>query len=38
MSKFQEDMIFKDVGEEDVEVLLEIANKKSKVKKSGHKN
>ena len=33
MAKFQEDMIFKDVGEEDVEVLLEIANKKSKVKK-----
>ena len=33
MTEFHEDMIFKDVAEEDVEILLEIANKKSKTKK-----
>ena len=33
MTEFQEDMIFKDIGEEDVEILLDIANKKSKLKK-----
>ena len=33
MSEFQEDMIFKDIGDEDVEILLGIANKKSKLKK-----
>ena len=33
MSEFQEDMIFKDIGDEDVEILLDIANKKSKLKK-----
>jgi hypothetical protein len=33
MSKFQEDMIFKDIAEEDVEILLEIANIKSDAKK-----
>ena len=33
MSKFQEDMIFKDIAEEDVEILLEIANIKSNTKK-----
>lgn len=32
MTEFQEDMIFKDIGEEDVEILLDIANKKSKLK------
>ena len=33
MTEFQEDLIFKDIAEEDVEILLDIANKKSKVKK-----
>lgn len=33
MSAFQEDMIFKDVAEEDVAVLLEIVNRKSDFKK-----
>ena len=38
MTEFQEDLIFKDIAEEDVEILLGIANKKSKVKKFGQRN
>ena len=30
MTEFQEDMIFKDVSEKDVEILLKIVKKKSK--------
>jgi hypothetical protein len=30
MTEFQEDLIFKDIAEEDVEILLDIANKKIK--------
>ena len=33
MAEFQEDQIFKNIAEEDVEVLLEITYKKSKTKK-----
>ena len=33
MAEFQEDQIFKNIAEEDVKVLLEITNKKSKTKK-----
>lgn len=33
MAEFQEDQIFKNIAEEDVEVLLEITDKKSKTKK-----
>jgi hypothetical protein len=33
MAEFQEDLIFKNVSEEDIEILLEIADKKSKTKK-----
>ena len=33
MAEFREDQIFKNIAEEDVEVLLEITNKKSKTKK-----
>ena len=33
MVEFQEDQIFKNIAEEDVKVLLEITNKKSKTKK-----
>lgn len=33
MTEFQEDMIFKDIAEEDIEILLEIVHKNSKFKK-----
>lgn len=33
MAKYQEDMIFKDIAEEDVDILLEIVNKPSKFKR-----
>lgn len=33
MAEFQEDLIFKNISEEDIEILLKIADKKSKTKK-----